>query len=83
MSSNVQQSVEDEDDVTFYENHSFFWRVPPAEDLQWSVEVQCTICGHTESVSAPADEVEYRRDLYLILLIKRCHENCDCPHDRW
>lgn len=74
---------DDEDNVTFYKNHSFFWRVPPAEDLEWSIEVQCTVCEHTERVTGDVDDIQYRHDLYLIYLIKKCHECCECPNRRW
>jgi hypothetical protein len=65
-------------DPTFYKNHAFFyWH---QDNL---VEVQCTVCHHTERISADSSIIDTYKDVLLMKLLPEAHAKCDCAAGRY
>lgn len=74
--------IEEGGSVTFYKNHSFFYRyVSDAEKA--CLELQCTACNHTEWVSHEVEMLDEYRDVFLMKMLPEAHKACDCATERF
>lgn len=70
--------LEEGGNVTYYKGQAFFWR--HFLDDNSTLEVECCVCGEVVGVSKPAKILDEYRDVYLMNILPKAAEKCECDN---